>query len=287
MDFIEIIKSLILGIVEGITEWLPVSSTGHLILVDEFIHLDMTDEFKEMFDVVIQLGAILAVVVIYWKQLFPVNMKNNPKPLSENGIGAYLRRDILSMWGKVIAACIPAAVVGLLFDDVFTALFYNATTVAIMLITVGIAFIFIERWNKKRTARINSIDEMNYKIVLLIGVFQLIAAIFPGTSRSGATIIGALLLGVSRTAAAEFTFFLAVPVMAGASLLKLVKFGFEFTGMEVAVLAVGMLSAFIVSMLIIRFLMQYIRKHDFTVFGWYRIVLGILVLICGFTGVIG
>lgn len=287
MDFIEIIKSLILGIVEGITEWLPVSSTGHLILVDEFIHLNMTDDFKEMFDVVIQLGAIMAVVVIYWKQLFPVNMKNNPNPLSQNGIGAYLRRDILSMWGKVIAACIPAAVVGLLFDDVFNALFYNATTVAVMLIVVGIAFIFIERWNKNRTASINSIDEMNYKIVLLIGVFQLIAAIFPGTSRSGATIIGALLLGVSRTAAAEFTFFLAVPVMAGASLLKLVKFGFDFTGMEIAVLAVGMLSAFIVSMLIIRFLMQYIRKHDFTVFGWYRIVLGILVLICGFTGIIG
>lgn len=287
MDFIEILKSLILGIIEGITEWLPISSTGHLILADEFIHLDMSDEFKEMFDVVIQLGAILAVVVIYWKKLFPINMKNNPMPLSKSGFGTYLRRDILSMWGKVIAACIPAAVVGLLFDDVFNALFYNATTVAIMLIVVGIAFIFIERWNKDRTARINSIDEMNYKTVLLIGVFQLIAAIFPGTSRSGATIIGALLLGVSRTAAAEFTFFLAVPVMAGASLLKLVKFGFGFTGAEAAVLVVGMLSAFIVSMLVIRFLMQYIRKHDFTVFGWYRIVIGIIVLICGFTGVIG
>lgn len=287
MDFIEILKSLILGIIEGITEWLPISSTGHLILADEFIHLDMSDEFKEMFDVVIQLGAILAVVVIYWKKLFPINMKNNPMPLSKSGFGTYLRRDILSMWGKVIAACIPAAVVGLLFDDVFNALFYNATTVAIMLIVVGIAFIFIERWNKDRTACINSIDEMNYKTVLLIGVFQLIAAIFPGTSRSGATIIGALLLGVSRTAAAEFTFFLAVPVMAGASLLKLVKFGFGFTGAEAAVLVVGMLSAFIVSMLVIRFLMQYIRKHDFTVFGWYRIVIGIIVLICGFTGVIG
>lgn len=287
MDFIEILKSLILGIIEGITEWLPISSTGHLILADEFIHLDMSDEFKEMFDVVIQLGAILAVVVIYWKKLFPINMKNNPMPLSKSGFGTYLRRDILSMWGKVIAACIPAAVVGLLFDDVFNALFYNATTVAIMLIVVGIAFIFIERWNKDHTARINSIDEMNYKTVLLIGVFQLIAAIFPGTSRSGATIIGALLLGVSRTAATEFTFFLAVPVMAGASLLKLVKFGFGFTGAEAAVLVVGMLSAFIVSMLVIRFLMQYIRKHDFTVFGWYRIVIGIIVLICGFTGVIG
>lgn len=287
MEFFEIIKALILGIVEGITEWLPVSSTGHLILVDEFLHLDMNDDFKEMFDVVIQLGAILAVVVIYWKQLFPINMRNNPKPLSQNGAGAYIRRDILSMWGKIIVACVPAAVVGLLFDDVLNELFYNATTVAIALIVVGIAFIFIEKWNKNRTANINSIDEMNYKIVLLIGVFQLIAAVFPGTSRSGATIIGALLLGVSRTAAAEFTFFLAVPVMAGASLLKLVKYGFAFTGTEIAVLTVGMLTAFIVSMFIIRFLMQYIRKHDFTIFGWYRIILGTLVLICGFTGIIG
>ena len=202
MEFIEIIKSIILGIVEGITEWLPVSSTGHLILVDEFLHLNMTEEFKEMFDVVIQLGAILAVVIIYWNQLWPVNCKNNPAPLSQKGFGACLRKDILQMWGKVIAACIPAAVIGLLFDDVFTALFYNATTVAVMLIIVGIAFIFIERWNRSRTAAINSIDEMSYKIVLLIGVFQLIAAVFPGTSRSGATIIGALLLGVSRKAAA-------------------------------------------------------------------------------------
>ncbi len=287
MEFLEIIKALILGIVEGITEWLPVSSTGHLILVDEFIHLDMSDDFKEMFDVVIQLGAILAVVVIYWKQLFPINIKNNPNPLSSHGAGAYLRRDILSMWGKVIVACIPAAVIGILFDDVFNALFYNATSVAIALIVVGIAFIFIEKWNKDRTSKINSIDDMNYKIVLIIGLFQLIAAIFPGTSRSGATIIGALLLGVSRKSAAEFTFFLAVPVMAGASLLKLVKYGFSFTGMELAVLAVGMLTAFIVSMLIIRFLMQYIRKHDFTVFGWYRIILGAIVLTLGFTGIIG
>lgn len=287
MEFLEIIKALILGIVEGITEWLPVSSTGHLILVDEFIHLDMSDDFKEMFDVVIQLGAILAVVVIYWKQLFPINIKNNPHPLSSHGAGAYLRRDILSMWGKIIVACIPAAVIGILFDDVFNALFYNATSVAIALIVVGIAFIFIEKWNKGRISKINSIDNMNYKIVLIIGLFQLIAAIFPGTSRSGATIIGALLLGVSRKSAAEFTFFLAVPVMAGASLLKLVKYGLSFTGMELAVLAVGMLTAFIVSMLIIRFLMQYIRKHDFTVFGWYRIILGAIVLTLGFTGIIG
>ncbi len=287
MEIFEIIKAVILGIVEGITEWLPVSSTGHLILVDEFLHLNMSEDFKEMFDVVVQLGAIMAVVVIYWKQLFPVNVKNNPQPLSQSGIGAYLRRDILSMWGKIIAACIPAAVIGLLFDDLFTALFYNATTVAIMLIVVGIAFIFIERWNKKRTPSVNSIADMSYKIVLLIGVFQLIAAVFPGTSRSGATIIGALLLGVSRTAAAEFTFFLAVPVMAGASLLKLVKHGFEFTGTELAVLFTGMITAFIVSILIIKFLMQFIRKHDFTVFGWYRIVVGIIVLVCGFVGIIG
>ncbi len=287
MDIFEIIKAIILGIVEGITEWLPVSSTGHLILVDEFLHLNMSEDFKEMFDVVVQLGAIMAVVVIYWKQLFPVNIKNNSCPLSSQGIGSYLRKDILSMWGKIIAACIPAAVIGLLFDDLFTALFYNATTVAIMLIVVGIAFIFIEKWNKKRTPAINSIADMSYKIVLLIGVFQLIAAVFPGTSRSGATIIGALLLGVSRTAAAEFTFFLAVPVMAGASLLKLVKHGFEFTGMELAVLFTGMITAFIVSILIIKFLMQFIRKHDFTVFGWYRILVGIIVLICGFVGIIG
>ncbi|MDO4156743.1 MAG: undecaprenyl-diphosphate phosphatase [Oscillospiraceae bacterium] len=285
--FWELLKALFLGIVEGITEWLPISSTGHLILVDAFLKLDASDAFKEMFDVVIQLGAILAVVVIYWKNLWPFHKKEtNPNPLTSTGFGACIQKNILQMWCKVLVACVPAAIIGLLFDDVFHALFYNPLTVAIMLILFGVAFIFIERWHKDRQPRIHSIGGMDYKTVLLIGVFQLIAAIFPGTSRSGATIVGALLLGVSRTAAAEFTFYLAVPVMAGASLLKLVKFGFHFTGMEFMILLVGMISAFVVSLFIIRFLINYIRKHDFTVFGWYRIILGILVLICAAVGVI-
>ena len=274
--FWELLKALFLGIVEGVTEWLPISSTGHLILVDAFLKLDASDAFKEMFDVVIQLGAILAVVVIYWKNLWPFHKKEtNPNPLTKTGFGACVQKNILQMWCKVLVACVPAAVVGLLFDDVFHALFYNPITVAIMLILFGVAFIVIERWQKTKQPRIHSIGGLDYKTVLLIGVFQLIAAVFP-----------ALLLGVSRTAAAEFTFYLAVPVMAGASLLKLVKFGFHFTGMEFAVLLVGMVSAFVVSIFIIRFLMDYIRKHDFTVFGWYRIVLGILVLIFAAVGVI-
>ena len=285
--YIELLKSVLYGIVQGITEWLPISSTGHLILVDAFLKLDASDAFKEMFDVVIQLGAILAVVVIYWKNLWPFHKKEtNPNPLTSTGFGACIQKNILQMWCKVLVACVPAAIIGLLFDDVFHALFYNPLTVAIMLILFGVAFIFIERWHKDRQPRIHSIGGMDYKTVLLIGVFQLIAAIFPGTSRSGATIVGALLLGVSRTAAAEFTFYLAVPVMAGASLLKLVKFGFHFTGMEFMILLVGMISAFVVSLFIIRFLINYIRKHDFTVFGWYRIILGILVLICAAVGVI-
>ncbi len=274
----EILKSIFLGIVEGITEWLPVSSTGHLILVDEFLKLGMSEEFKEMFDVVIQLGAIMAVVLIYWKKLWPFGKKNNSSPLSENGAGAYIKKDIFSMWFKVLAACLPAAVVGLLFDDMLNDLFYNPLTVAIALIVFGIAFILVENWNKARTAKISSISCFTYKTALIIGLFQLIAAVFPGTSRSGATIVGALLIGVSRTAAAEFTFYLAIPVMFGASLLKLVKFGFNFTGTETAVLLTGMLTAFLVSIAVIKFLMDYIKKHDFKVFGWYRIALGALVL---------
>lgn len=284
---LELIKALIFGIVEGITEWLPISSTGHLILLDEFLSLDASEEFKEMFDVVIQLGAILAVVVIYWKQLWPFGKQHNSKPLSNHGFGACVKKDVLQMWCKVITACLPAAVIGLLLDDWFNAHFYNAWVVAIMLILFGIAFIVIERWHQNRTPKVNSIEAMQYSTVFWIGVFQVIAAVFPGTSRSGATIVGALLLGVSRTAAAEFTFFLAVPVMFGASLLKLVKFGPHFTAMEASLLIVGMISAFLVSILVIRFLMSYIKKHDFTVFGWYRIVIGILVLICGAVGIIG
>ena len=278
MDFIEIFKAIILGIIEGITEWLPISSTGHMILVDEFLKLNVSDEFKEMFEVVIQLGAIMAVVVLYWKKLFPFGKKNNQSPLSKNGIGAYIKTDIFVMWFKVLISCIPAAVIGLLFEDQMNKLFYNSWVVAIALIVFGIAFIIIENWNKNKSSKINSISELTYNAALIIGIFQVIAAGFPGTSRSGATIVGALLIGVSRTVAAEFTFYLAVPVMFGASLLKLVKFGFDFTSLEAVILLTGMIVAFIVSIIVIKFLMDYIKKHNFKVFGWYRIVLGILVL---------
>lgn len=275
----EIIKSLIFGIVEGITEWLPVSSTGHLILLDEFLSLKQSDDFKEMFDVVIQLGAILAVVVIFWSKLFPFGKKNNPLPLGKDGFGAYIKTDIFKMWFKVLVACIPAAVIGLILDDWIDEHLYNPWTVAIMLILFGIAFIVVENWNKSRKPKVDSIDDLTYKAAFIIGMFQLIAALLPGTSRSGATIVGALLIGISRPVAAEFTFFLAVPVMFGASLLKLVKFGLDFSGTELAVLAVGMITAFVVSIFVIKFLMGYIKKHDFKVFGWYRIVLGILVIL--------
>ncbi len=266
---LEILKAFILGLVEGITEWLPVSSTGHMILVDEFIKLNVSDEFRSMFLVVIQLGAILAVVVMFWKKLWPFGMKEKK---------LLIKKPIFTMWFKVLVACIPAAIVGLLFDEELEALFYNWQTVSIMLILVGICFIVIENYNKKRTPKINSIAEITYPIAFYIGLFQLIAAIFPGTSRSGATIVGALLLGVSRTVAAEFTFFLAVPVMFGASALKLVQYGFSYTGQEIAILLVGLVTAFVVSLFIIKFLMSYIKKHDFKVFGWYRIVLGVVVI---------
>ena len=274
----EIIKTIILGIVEGITEWLPISSTGHLILVGEFLNLDKSDEFKEMFDVVIQLGAIMAVVVIFWKKLWPFGKKDNLHPLNKSPFGQMIKTDIFMMWFKVLVACIPAAVIGYLTEDWVDKHFYNPWTVAIALIVFGIAFIIVENWNKGKKAKINTITELTFNAAFIIGFFQLIAAIFPGTSRSGATIVGALLIGVSRTVAAEFTFYLAVPVMFGASLLKLVKFGFDFTGSELAVLLIGMVVAFVVSVFVIKFLMDYIKKHDFKVFGWYRIVLGILVL---------
>lgn len=266
---LEILKAFILGLVEGITEWLPVSSTGHMILVDEFIKLNVSDEFRSMFLVVIQLGAILAVVVMFWKKLWPFGVQEKK---------LLIKKPIFTMWFKVLVACIPAAIVGLLFDEQLEALFYNWQTVSIMLILVGICFIVIENYNKKRTPKINSIAEITYPIAFYIGLFQLIAAIFPGTSRSGATIVGALLLGVSRTVAAEFTFFLAVPVMFGASALKLVQYGFSYTGQEIAILLVGLITAFVVSLFIIKFLMSYIKKHDFKVFGWYRIVLGVVVI---------
>ena len=279
MDIIEILKAVILGIVEGITEWLPVSSTGHLILVDEFIKLKETDAFKSMFDVVIQLGAILAVVIIFWKKLFPFGKKDNKAPLSKDGFGAYVKWDIFQMWFKVVVACLPAAVVGVLLDDWVDEHFYNPWVVAIALIVFGVAFIVVENWNKDRTPKIKNMDELTYKAALIIGAFQLIAALFPGTSRSGATIVGALLIGVSRTVAAEFTFYLAIPVMFGASLLKIIKFDEDFTTNQAVILAVAMIVAFAVSIFVIKMLMGYIKKHDFKVFGWYRIILGILVLI--------
>lgn len=275
----ELLKAIIYGIVEGITEWLPISSTGHLILVEEFIPFTGVSEgFFSMFDVVIQLGAILAVVLLFWKQIWPFALPGKER----NGAGgwkAFIKPDIMTLWFKILVSCVPAAVIGILFDDVFDALFYNPVCVALALILFGIAFIIIENWNKGRTARVTSLSEISYKTALLIGVFQLLAAIFPGTSRSGATIVGALLIGVSRTIAAEYTFFLAIPVMFGASLLKVVKFGFGFTGQELLLLGVGTVVSFAVSMVVLKFLMNYIKKHDFKIFGWYRIVLGLIVLL--------
>lgn len=267
MQIWEIIKAAILGIIEGITEWLPISSTGHMILADEFIRLNVSDAFKEMFLVVIQLGAILAVLVLYFHKLNPFSPKKS----------AVEKKETFSLWGKVIVACIPAAVIGLLFDDKIDELFYNYITVAITLILYGVLFIVIENRNKNRAPKVNTLAELSYRTALFIGVFQVLSLI-PGTSRSGATILGAILIGTSRYVAAEFTFFLAIPVMFGASLLKIVKFGFDFTGNEIAILLTGMIVAFVVSIFAIKFLMGYIKKHDFKVFGWYRIVLGVIVV---------
>jgi len=278
MNITEIFKAFVLGVVEGITEWLPVSSTGHLILVDEFLKLKETESFKSMFDVVIQLGAILAVVLIFWKKLFPFGKKDNKHPLSREGFGAYVKTDIFQMWFKVIVACLPAAVIGLVLDDWIDEHFYNPWVVSIALIVFGIAFIVVENRNKNVQPKVNSIDGLTYKSALIIGMFQVIAAVFPGTSRSGATIVGALLIGISRTVAAEFTFYLAVPVMFGASLLKILKYDDGFTSNQAVILAVGMIVAFVVSVFVIKFLMDYIKKHDFKGFGWYRIILGSLVL---------
>ena len=268
MFFIEILKAIFLGIVEGITEWLPISSTGHMILVDEFIKLDVSKEFLDMFMVVIQLGAILAVLVLYFHKLNPFSRK---KTLVE-------RKQTWSLWLKVIIACLPAAVIGLIFDDKINELFFNAWTIAITLIVYGVLFIIVEIFNRKRKPKIRELSQLPYTMAFLIGVFQLLALI-PGTSRSGVTIITALLLGASRFVAAEFTFFLAIPVMLGASALKLVKFGFSYTGLEIAILIAGVLTAFLVSILAIKFLMKYIKKHDFKIFGVYRILLGIAVII--------
>lgn len=273
----DIIKSIILGIIEGITEWLPISSTGHLIIADEFIKLGMTDEFMEMFNVVIQLGAILAVVVIFWNKMWPFTAdKTKGYNYITKGNGL-IKKDVMDMWFKVITAMLPAAIVGIPFDNYFEKHFHNWQVVSAALIVYGVLFIVIEKINKNRKPKVNSIPELSYKTALLIGCFQALSLI-PGTSRSGSTILGAMILGVSRVAGAEFSFFLAVPVMFGASLIKLLKFGFTFTGMELAVLAVGTLTSFIVSVIAIKFLISYVRRHDFSLFGYYRIALGVIVI---------
>ena len=279
MEIIEILKAVLFGIVEGITEWLPISSTGHMILLNEIMPLKVSDEFYSMFEVVIQLGAIMAVVILFWSQIWPFGKKNNNEPLTKNGIGAWIKTDIFKLWFHILVSTVPAAIIGILFDKTFERLFYNYTTVAIMLILFGIAFIVIENKHQGKSAKVTTLEGIDYRLAFWIGMFQLIAAIFPGTSRSGATIVGALLLGVSRKAAAEYTFYLAVPVMFGASLLKLVKFGLNFTGTEAIILLIGMVTAFVSSIIVIQFLMGYIKKHDFKVFGYYRIVLGILVIL--------
>lgn len=276
LSFIEILKAVLFGIVEGVTEWLPVSSTGHMILLNEFVHMNVSEDFWDMFLVVIQLGAILAVVLLFWKQLWPFRFAKKDR---KKGI---IKTETMNMWFKIIVACVPAAVVGLLFDDFLEKYLYTPTVVAIMLILFGIGFIIIENGNRSKAARVRSLSQLSYKDAIIIGMFQLIAAVFPGTSRSGATILGGLMIGVSRTVAAEFTFFLAIPVMLGASLLKIGKFflkGYALAAGEAVILLVAMAVAFIVSVLVIRFLMEYIKKHDFKVFGWYRIALGAVVLL--------
>ncbi len=268
---LEILKSILYGIVEGITEWLPISSTGHMIILEQILPMNVADDFWSMFLVVIQLGAILAVVLLYWHRIFPFKKTREGKYVSV--------KSTWIMWSKILVATIPAAIIGLLLDDWIDEHLYNAFIVSVMLVVVGIAFIKIEDKNEGMIPTVNSIAELSYKDALIIGLFQVIAAVFPGTSRSGATILGGLMIGVSRAVAAEFTFYLAIPVMFGASLLKLIKFGFVFSALEFFILIVGMLVAFVVSIFVIRFLMSYIKKHDFKVFGYYRIVLGIVVLI--------
>ena len=290
MSVLEFIKVVILGIVEGITEWLPISSTGHMILVDEFIKMDMTTEFKDFFLVVIQLGAILAVVVLYWSKLWPFYIRQIPKkkkaqiarknPFSRivlTFVEKFCDKDKWILWFKIIVACIPTIVIALPFNDFIEEKFNNYVVVAIALIVYGVIFIIVENYNKRRKPICTSLEDLSFATAFKIGIFQVLSVI-PGTSRSGSTIIGGILAGTSRTVAAEFTFFLGIPVMFGASLLKLLKFGFSFTGTELMILIVGMVVAFVVSVIAIKFLMGYIKKHDFKVFGWYRIVLGILVL---------
>lgn len=268
MVIIDIFKAFLLGIIEGLTEWLPISSTGHMILADEFIKLNVSPAFKEMFLVVIQLGAIMAVVVLYFQKLNPFSSKKSPVQ----------KKETVTLWLQVLAACVPAGIIGVLFDDRIDKIFYNYQTVAVTLILYGVLFILIENHNRNRRPAIRNFSQFTYKTAFFIGIFQIFALI-PGTSRSGATIIGAMLIGTSRSVAAEFTFFLAIPVMFGASLIKILKFGFAFTSGEVLILITGMITAFIVSVFAIKFLMGYIKKHNFKAFGYYRIVLGLVVIL--------
>ena len=266
---LELIKAVFYGLVEGITEWLPVSSTGHMILFEEFVHFSQSKEFMEMFRVVIQLGAILAVVVLFWDKIWPFTADKSKH---------YIKKESWVLWFHILVATLPALVLGLLLDDWLDAHFYNFITVAVMLIVYGVLFIVVEKNRKGKRLRVRSLDKLSYRDAFIIGLGQVLAMI-PGTSRSGATIVGGLLLGTTRSVAAEFTFFLAIPVMAGASLLKLLKFGFAFTGTELAVLAVGMVVAFVVSLVAIRFLMGYVKRHSFRIFGIYRILLGVVLLV--------
>ena len=290
MDIFELLKVIFLGIVEGITEWLPISSTGHMILVDEFIKLNVSPEFKELFFVVIQLGAIFAVILLYWNKLWPFYIRPltkrqramaNKMPAVQRGaylfVEQFCDKEKWILWFKIFVACLPTIIIALPFNDMIEEEFNNYVVVAIALIVYGVLFIVIENYNRRRRASCRNLQDLSFKTALIIGAFQVLSVI-PGTSRSGSTIIGGILAGTSRTVAAEFTFFLAIPVMFGASLLKLVKFGLAFTGTEIIILIVGCLVSFVVSIIAIKFLMGYIKKHDFKAFGWYRIILGVLVL---------
>ena len=279
--------AIIFGIVEGITEWLPISSTGHMMILNEFMKLNVSPEFYDLYLVVIQLGAIMAVIVIFWKDIWPFGKKNNEHPFAKEGIGSYIMKDKIIMWLKIALACVPAVIVGLFFDDWLDEHLYNYIVVAISLIAFGIAFIVVEYFNKNRKPIINTVNQFNWGHAIAVGVFQLLAAVFPGASRSGSTIVGSIAIGIKREAAAKFTFFLGIPVMFGASLLKILKYDGDIKTSEIGLLVVGMVTAFFVSLLVIKKLMEFIRKHSFTCFGWYRIILGVLVLILGAVGVIG
>lgn len=279
MNLFECLKAIFFGIIEGVSEWMPISSTGHMIILNEFLKLDVSDSFFDLYLVVIQFGAALAALIVLWKEIWPFGKKNNNKPLSKGGLFSWIKVDVFQMWFKIAVACIPAAIVGLLFDDWIDEHFYNYIVVACALAAFGIAFLVIEKVIKGKDFKVKSIDDITYKDALIIGLFQLLAAIFPGTSRSGSTIVGSLIIGIDRNIASKFTFYMAIPVMLGASVLKIFKFDGVITTSELGLLAIGMFSAFVVSLIVIKSFLSYIRKHDFTVFGWYRIVLAVVVVI--------